>query len=234
MTSMSSPGETAELVERLRRFFLPGCEERARGIRGIAAKQRGEFRGAPTARWIPFTSEDFIDATRSAFRWEARMSGGTMKSVVIVDAYENAHGLIAVKLGGIVPVKKVTGEDVDKGEIQRYLASLALCPPMMINHPGLQWSVAGIATLRLRDLHDATGSTVDIEIDGDGRPAAFRADRPRAAGERSVITPWSGTCGEYREIEGVRIATKLEVSWELPDGMFTYYHGEVTTLTMLR
>jgi hypothetical protein len=83
--------EESSLV-RLRSFCFPGGEEAARRIRAIRTTQRGEIRMSPEARWIPFTADEFIDATRSSFRWEARLDPGKVGSPIVIDAYEDGHG----------------------------------------------------------------------------------------------------------------------------------------------
>ena len=218
-------------LARLRSFCFPGGEEVARWIRAIRTTQRGEIRMSPEARWIPFTADEFIDATRSSFRWEARLDPGKIGSPTVIDAYEDGHGRLQVKLGGIVPVKKITGQDTDTGEIQRYLASVVFCPPMLLNHPTLEWNALGPFMLRLRERQDPTGATVDLELSEEGRPLVCRANRPRLVGKQAVLTPWSGTASEFREHEGLRVPTRLEVTWELPEGEFTYFRGEITSCT---
>jgi hypothetical protein len=48
------------------------------------------------------------------------------------------------------------------------------------------------------------------------------------------MTPWSGSCTEFREWEGLRVATRLEVLWHLLEGPFTYFPSEITSFTALR
>lgn len=57
------------------------------------------------------------------------------------------------------------------------------------------------------------------------------ADRPRleAAG---AVTRWIGVYAGYQDLGGVRIPTRGEVRWELPDGPFTYWRGRVTSLEL--
>jgi hypothetical protein len=38
---------------------------------------------------------------------------------------------------------------------------------------------------------------------------------------------------DYAEVGGVRIPTRAEVHWELPDGPFTYWRGRVTALELV-
>lgn len=225
---------TQALLDRLRAFFFPGGENGARLVRGVRTTQRGEFRASPEAKWIPFTAEEEMDATRSGFRWDARLHAGRLGSTSVTDAYEAGHGRLVVRLGGLIPVKKLTGPELDQGEIQRYLGALPSCPAAMLNHGTLEWSAAGPAFLRVRDREDATGSTVEIEIDAEGRPLCSRAERPRLAGKHAVLTPWWGGATEFTEWEGLRVASRLEASWLLPEGPFLYFRAEVTSFTALR
>lgn len=222
------------LLSRLRSFCFPGGEESARRIRVVRTTQQGEMRMSPHARWIPFTAEEFIDATRSRFRWEARLDPGKIGSPTVVDAYEQGHGRLAVKLGGILPVRKVAGPDADRGEIQRYLSAIAYCPPILLNHLTLEWTSIGQRTFRLGDSQDATGATVDLELSDDDSPRAVRALRPRMVGKHAVLTPWTGTASNFREYEGLRVATHLEVEWELPEGSFSYFQEEITSFEIVR
>lgn len=189
---------------------------------------------SPEARWIPFTADEFIDATRSSFRWEARLDPGKIGSPTVIDAYEDGHGRLQIKLGGIVTIKKITGPDADKGEMQRYLASVVFCPPMLLNHPTLEWNAVGPVTLRLRDRQDPTGATVDLDLSEEGRPLVCRADRPRLVGKQAVLTPWLATGSEFREYEGLRVVTHLEVAWHLPEGPFSYFRAELTSFAAVR
>jgi hypothetical protein len=57
------------------------------------------------------------------------------------------------------------------------------------------------------------------------------AQRPRLEAGNAV-TPWIGEYTEYREFGGVRLPTRGEVRWELPDGPFTYWRGTISSLEL--
>jgi len=223
-----------ELLDTLRAFCLPGGEASARGVRVIRTAQRGEMRSAPTASWIPFVAEETFEATRSGFRWDARLRPGSLRMIMVTDGYEHEHGWATIKLGGVIPLASASGPDFDKGELQRYLASIVCCPPSLLNHPSLEWLEVGPRTLRVRDRLDPTGASVDLEIEPGGRPLGVHAERPRAVGKRSVPTPWSGEYHEPRQWDGLRVPTRVEAAWHLPDGPFTYFRSEVTSLEIVR
>jgi hypothetical protein len=232
MDSLPTP-EVQNLLESLRAFCFPGGEEAARRVLGVKTTGRGELRMSPEARWTSFTAEERIEATQSRFCWEARFGGSRLGSYVITDAYERGHGRLTIKLGGVLTVKKLTGPEVDQGEIQRYLSSILMCPSILLHHASLQFALAGENVLQVRDANDPTGATVDIEVADDGLPVACRADRPRLVGKKTLLTPWTGTCQEYREWEGMRVAQHVEACWNLPEGDFTYFREEVTTFTAI-
>jgi hypothetical protein len=227
-------GQIQTLLASLKVFCFPGGQDAARQVRGVKITQRGEMCLNPGARWMPFTAEQQIDATQSSFCWEARFGGRWFRPLVVTDAYQQAHGRLAVKLGGLIPIKKFVGPDVDKGEIQRYLSEILMCPSILLNHPSLEFTAPGNHTLRVRDLKDPMGATVDFEIDAEGHPVACRAERPRLVGKDAIPTPWSGICTEFQDSEGLRVARRVEARWHLPEATFTYFRCEVTSFKIWR
>jgi hypothetical protein len=232
-SSPATNAETQALLARLRTFCFPSGEDGVRKIDSIKTTQRGELRTAPGARWMPFTAEETYETRRSCFRWDARLGVGKLGWVGVTDAYEEGHGRLVIKLGGLVPMKKIAGPEMDEGELQRYLGSVVTCAPAIVNHASLEWTAIASETLRVRDLKDPTNATMDLDIGEDGRPLRCRADRPRMVGKQSVLTPWFGTCNEFREREGFNSANHVEAGWHLHDGPFVYFRSEVTSFTVL-
>jgi hypothetical protein len=222
------------LLAQLKAFCLPGGEVSARGVECVRMTQSGEIRSAPNAPWVPFSAEEVTFATRSSFRWEARFKGGSTGWFSVSDSYENGHGCGEISLGGVLPVRRSTGPEFDKGELQRYLSSILLCPPMLLNNRSLIWTDAGPRTLRIGDRTDPTRATVDLEFDEEGHPTACHAERPRMVGKTTVPTPWSATGAEFQERDGLRVATCLESAWHLPEGLFTSFRAHVTSFDVLR
>ena len=221
------------VLTRVRAFCFPGGEAAARLVKSVRTTEHGEMRASPTARWIPFAATQVVEAARSSFRWEARMSGGMFGSILVIDAYEEGHGRLVVKKGP-VPLKTLKGPDADKGELQRYLASFVFCPPMLLNHPSLEWTAAGPETLHVGDRQDPTGASVDVDFGADGAPRGCHAERPRTVGKGAILTPWSASCGEFVEREGLRIPSRLEVTWHLPEGPFTYFRTHLAAFVAER
>jgi hypothetical protein len=177
-------------------------------------------------------AEEFVDATKAAFRWEARMGTGVL-AVLVTDAYEEGHGRLVLSKGPL-QLKKLVGPDVDKGELQRYLGYIGYCPPMLLNNPSLDFSAIGQRTLRVRDRQDETDASVEIDVGEDGRPILTRAVRPMTVGKRAIPTLWSASGSEPQMWDGLRVWRRMEAAWHTAEGPFTYVRIELTSFTVLR
>ncbi len=224
---------TRALLAGLRAYLFPGGEDAARLVRGIKAVQRGEIRSSPEARWVPFTAEEFVDATRSGFCWEALMRGGLLGSVSVTDAYENGRGRLVVRKGPL-QIMRIAGPEADKGELQRYLGYVGYCPPILLNHASLEWRAVSPRTLRVCDRVDRSGAWVDVDLDERCCPVLIRAQRPMTVGKKSVETRWSARGTEVQEREGLRVYTRMEADWHIPEGPYTYFRVELTSVTIMR
>jgi hypothetical protein len=177
-------------------------------------------------------ASEFVDATKTSFCWEARLGTGVF-AVAVTDAYEEGEGRLVLKKGPL-QLKKLTGPDVDQGELQRYLGYVGYCPPMMLNNPALDFAVVGDRTLKVRDRHHETGASVEIDLGEDGRPLLVRAMRPMIVGKGVVPTLWSATGSEPQDWEGLRVWQHMEAAWHLAEGPFTYIRIDLTSFTALR
>jgi hypothetical protein len=229
-----SDDTTRELLARFKAFALPGGEEDPRQISRMRLTETGEMRSSPAARWIPFTAQESIETRKSGFVWEARFRAGRVVPMFVTDAYEDGHGRLIAKVGGTLPVVNGRGPDFDKGELQRYLGGLTWCPPIILSHPTLDCEAAGPLTLRVRDTLDPTGAFVDIDFSDEGCPLRCRADRPRAVGKKTFMTSWSGSVFDFSEREGLRVPGRMEAAWHMPEGIFTYFKCEITSIVMER
>ena len=227
------PVVTDSATARLTAFLLPGGKAAVDGVRGVKTTQRGEIRSGPRARWMPFEAEEFIDATRSEFHWEARMGAGRLFSVHATDKYEDGRGSLVVKKGPIRLIH-VEGPDADRGELQRYLSYPACCPPMLLNNPSLEISDVDRNAVRIRDRNGSTDAFVVVHIADEGAPIEMRAIRPMLVGTKSVPTPWSATGSDPAEHDGMRVWRTLEASWHSSAGLFTYIRIESTSFSIVK
>ena len=217
-------------LRKLREFCFPNGEDAALSIKGARLNERGQMRTSADARWIPFVAEQTICSNRSNFYWEAKLDPGKPTSVTLVDAFQEGRGALSVMSTSDGIRREQHGGELDIGELQRYLASIFLCPPILLNHKTLKWTEICSYGLRIQDAESSDRAAIEFDLAEDGKPLLCRANRPRLAGHEAIFTPWYGTYSDFHEFAGFRIPTRLEAFWMLPSGPFCYYQSEITTV----
>jgi hypothetical protein len=226
------------LLLRSGEIFIPGRNDAARLIRALRTPEKGQPRMSPEARWIPLTAEPVIDSSRTSFGWEAKLDAAKTISPAVEDRVHDSHGRPAAKLMGMVPVKKLVGREADRREPARYLASIVLCPSILLNHETLRWNLLKPLRLRVHDLRHAPphpAASLDIDLPDEGRSGALPCPSP-ALGQK----------GEPSRLRGPPVAVSFAKGkgsarprggkfpgafWE---GEFPYYRGETTSFVALR
>jgi hypothetical protein len=224
--------ETRELLERVRRFAMPAGPT---PCKGTWLRQVGEMRFAPDRPWFPFEAEQWFEGEGLDFRWEARARMAPLLRARVTDAFEDGRGRLVARVLGVVPVARSRGPETDKAEAMRGMAELVWRPFAFRESPALAWEAPGPG--RLRAIHAAATwrAAVEFEVDAGGRVLGCAArDRPRGTGKQAVETAWSGRFAEYRDFGPLRVPTRGEVAWALPEGgAFTYWRGKVVDFRTL-
>lgn len=228
--SVTSPGAEArpELPDIVRAFA-----ERNGGVSGTAgivhvthAAQLSTAIGSPP---ISISADQWASAAADGIVWrgQGRMLG---LPVVVVDSYVDGEGYLEARLAGAIKVAGGAGPDFDKGELQRYLSELPALPDAILNNAGLAWRVLDAMTVEVT-AHSASGAaSVRFGFDAAGDIVAIEADdRPMAVDGTTRPTRWIGSFSDYRQFGRYRVPAHSEVGWMLPDGLFTYWRGEITS-----
>ena len=229
-SSVPAPAKSlrSDLPELVRRYVERCVPADQLGQSAVHFAQVGEMQLKP-GRWLPFRAEQDMAVDRVEFEWRASFSAAPLISVHVRDWYRSGVGGLDVRLWGVVPVVRASGEQFARGEAMRYLAELAWAPQAMVANPALEWQAVDESTVEVATRIARERVAVQLHFDAAGDIVGMSTDaRPRMVGKQVVDTPWSGVFGEYREFNGVRLPTTGEVSWLLSDGPFTYFRGRVT------
>jgi hypothetical protein len=219
----------AGLPELVRRYVKRCVPTDQPGRSAVHFTQVGEMQLKP-GRWLPFRAAQDMAVDRVEFAWHANFRAARLVSVRVRDWYRSGVGGLDVRLWGVVPVVRASGEQFARGEAMRYLAELAWAPQAMVTNPALEWQAVDESTVEVATRIARERVAVLLHFDAAGDIVGMSTDaRPRMVGKQVVDTPWSGVFGEYREFNGVRLPTTGEVSWLLSDGPFTYFRGRVTS-----
>lgn len=220
---------------------MPGAVQRFLGRsvstgpvpRQIRIAQHGEMRKAPTARPMRFTATQFLAVERVAFSWQARFPLAGPLAIKVVDEYSHGEGRLVVRLLGY-PINRQEGPEMATGEAIRYLAELPIVPFAMAHNPDLEWR--GLDDHAAEVAAIVRGERLAVKFDFDAKGDIVRASsesRPMLRAGALTTAPWGGEFRDYWTFDGIRVPTRAEAYWDLPEGRFAYWRGTITSAVAL-
>jgi hypothetical protein len=200
--------------------------------RRVRITQAGEMWQKPGGRPLRFTAVEVFAVDEVAFTWRARFTIVPLISIRVVDGYAADEGKLQARLLG-VPFMRSTGPETAEGEAMRYLSELPWVPHAMLANRRLEWREVDARTVEVSTRAGPARVACLLHFDAAGDiMGASTEGRPRIEGNRIVRRPWTGVFARAAVVGGVRIPTRGEVRWELPDGPFTYWRGTITSLEL--
>jgi hypothetical protein len=225
-----SQADLAELPEPVVRFFRHVLRDGQPMIRAVDLTTAGEFQtGSDEKGWKPFTAVQRFSTQPPGFVWDATIRMAPLLPVYVRDAYVGGHAEMRGRVLALLPVvNEVNRPGLAAGQLHRYLGETMWFPTALLPWQGVAWqaidtksAVASITdrgiTVSLRFLFTPDGDVAEI----------FAVDRLRAVDGRYEPTPWAVRCDDYQAWQGVRIPTRCEAEWRLPEGPLPYWRGRV-------
>jgi hypothetical protein len=198
--------------------------------RTVRLGQVGEMLLKQGAKRLAFTAVEDLAVASVAFAWRARFPMLGPLALRVTDAYDRTQGRLDVRLLGL-PLQRNRGPELAQAEALRYLAEIAWVPQAIHTNPHLEWRELDYRTVELGTRVQGNRIAVRLIFNEVGEIAQAVAERPRLEAG-NALTPWIGVYSDYQQLGGVRLPTRAEVSYELPDGPFTYWRGRVTSLEL--
>jgi hypothetical protein len=228
-TAYGSETKLPALVQRYVERTLPPGGSLPKLLR---ITQTGEMWQKPGGRALRFTAVEELAVGEVAFSWQAWFRMAPLISFRVHDWYRAGEGGLGARLLGL-PVMSSRGVEVAQGEAMRYLTELPWVPHALVANRQLSWRELDATSVEVATRVVEATVAVRLEFDGAGDiVGAFADARPRREGKANVPTPWTGDFSAYDVVGGIRMPTRGEVRWELPEGPFTYWRGKVTEIEL--
>ena len=218
--------EPSELPPVVRRYLDRVGIDEGRTATHAFFEQKGQMKLSPDGDWIDFTAEQWMAVDHSAFLWWPTMAM-PVGSIVGTDRLDG-DAQLEMRIFGVIPVAKDTSSGLIEGELARYLAELPWNPAALAGNEALELEQLDDQRVRVTASQNGISSSVTLTFNEEGDiVSSYAEERPRDSSPYSERHPWGGEFSEYREFDGVRVPTHGEVYWELPDGRYTYWKGEI-------
>jgi hypothetical protein len=198
-------------------------------IHTVRLTQHGAMRTQPNQKWLPMVAEQYFTVAPPAFLWQATMRLFPFVWVSATDQFSEGHGNMRIKLLSVIPMGNARGPEMNQGAMQRYLAEAIWFPTAWLSD-AIVWQ--SIDTHSVKAIMHASHVTapVMLHVNEQGQVTHVTADRYKEEHGHYLLAPWSGQCNEYQEVEGMCIPTRIEVTWHLASGDFTWFRCKITEI----
>lgn len=195
-------------------------------IRCVRLKQTGLMLTKPgQTDWIEANSVQYITTDEPAFIWKVNMNMKRILNVTGRDLFKNGRGEMLIKLFSLLNIVNKSDKKISQSTMQRYLGEIVWYPSAAVS-PYIKWKEIDSRTAEATMSYNGTEGTGTFQFDESGKLTKFSAMRYF----EDELLPWEITVIESKEVNGVTLPAKMEATWKLPSGDWTWYKLEITEI----
>lgn len=218
------------LPKPVQNYFRYALTDSLPFIRTTRLEQVGKLKVTPRSRnWSTFRSTQIISEDPVSFIWDAKIKFAPLFHIRVRDSFIDAIGEGNVYLMSAISVSSDRDKpELNSGALYRYLAEAVWHPTALLPQSGVVWESLdenrAIAHFKKFDI------TVSLEFrfNRSGEiTGIYTNDRYGKFGDKYIKYPWEGRFSEYREFNGIKIPTRGEVGWYLPEGWWLFWQGKI-------
>ncbi|MFW6259650.1 MAG: DUF6920 family protein, partial [Tangfeifania sp.] len=175
------------------------------------------------------TAEQFFTVNPPGFIWTVDLKMSPIIKIKGRDKFMNGKGQMLIKMNSLFNVVNESGEKIDEGTLQRYLGEIVWFPSAAL-HPAIKWKKldenSARATLEVAE----TKASGTFHFNENGDLEKFTTLRYRGNEPEAKRHEWVITVKETKNLNGFRIPVKMESTWMLESGPWTWLDLEVTEI----
>ncbi|NJE25684.1 hypothetical protein E3E22_03415 [Thermococcus sp. MV5] len=215
-----------EPVQRYLRYTqIIGKEE----INTVRLKQGGYFRMKEDQKWMPITAEQYFRVDSTEFIWIAKVRAAPLLSIHAKDEFVEGKGNLVVKLLGLITVVDAKGNEVDHGELLRFLAECIWFPSAFLNDY-ITWESIDNTSAKATITYDGVSASAVFHFNEKGEVTRITAKRYMEVDGEFVLEDWEGQIVEYKVFNGVVVPNRVNIIWKLKTGDFCYDQIEIVDI----
>ena len=209
-----------DLPSPVQKYFNFALAENQPYVNSMRLKHGGMFRLSPEKDWMEISGEQHFTVDPPGFVWE-----GKTKMFKARDSYVNGHGNLSVYLFGLVRIVKKEGATVNQAELLRWLGESVWMPTNLLPNEKKQWTAIDDNSAKITFSVNGIAIYYIISFNDSGQITRLETERYM---DENHLVKWIGKVSDYREVNGMMIPTKIEASWLLEEGEYTYARFHVT------
>jgi hypothetical protein len=191
-------------------------------------EQRARMKLKPDqAEWYPAEVVQYVTMDRPGFLWKVNMKMFSALNVAGRDRFQDGQGSMTIKIGSLIPVVNAANDrKTNQSTLQRYLMELVWYPTAVFS-PYITWEEIDENTAKATMTYNGVSGSATFYFDDSGNLLKVSAFRYKSSDENAVKAECIGETKEIRVVDGIKIPTKVNITWVLEDGLFTWYETEI-------
>ncbi len=197
----------------------------------VTISQRGEMKlTIDQSEWIDARASQIIRLDQPGYVWEADIQTPPIVGTRGLDVFDGAEASMTIKVASLIPVANATtSKKLIQSSMHRFLMELPWYPSASINDY-LSWKAidenAAQATLTANN--EQVTATFFFDQNVVTKVEAMRYKETTAAAKPIRCM---GEFDQYKEKGAYLVPTKAKITWDLPEGPFTWYQFENTDVS---
>ncbi len=190
-------------------------------------RQRIKMKLTPAQKdWYDAGAVQFFTIDSPAFLWMVHMEILPLSEITGRDKFIDGKGEMRIRLFSQLDIVNRKGKNIDQGSMQRFLAEIAWFPSAAIS-PYITWEMIDSLSARATMIYNGTSGSGIFYFNPQGDFVEFRSLRYKDNGPDAKRYEWVVSVKEHSIISGLKIPAKLEVSWVLEGGKWTWLELDI-------
>lgn len=193
--------------------------------------QQGKMRTSNKGNWMTVKAKQSFSTGIPGFLWTAVVKPFPLLHLAGKDSYINARGHMLINFLSVIPVVNARGPQIDQGSLVRYLAEMVWFPFAAVSNY-IKWEEVDALTVRGTITYGGISASALFRFNEEGDFISVEAKRYYSQKGHSTLEDWlvETEPGAYREFEGIRVPDRLQVTWKLQSGRFTWFLLKITNI----
>jgi hypothetical protein len=192
-------------------------------VRNFTVVFEGEFKTDPKKPWAKMDAMQFTDLnnTTRLYYMDMKMFG---LPVVGLHRFMDAKATMIAKVAGLFTVVDGKGQEMNEGETVTVFNDMCILAPASLIDKRIQWETIDSSTVKATFTNNGIKIHAILYFNDKGELINFVSENRyfSPTGKTYEKYKWSTPIKDYKDYEGIRISSRGEAVWSLPQGEYSY------------
>jgi len=199
-------------------------------IKSVFVKQSAQMKMKPgQKKWYQAEAIQYVTTGEPAFIWTVKMKMLPFIKIKGRDKFVDGKGEMLIKLNGLINVVNEKGEKMNEGTLQRYLGELVWYPSAALS-PYIRWEAIDEHSAKATMSYKGTTGSGIFFFNEKGDFVKFSTMRYMGNKPGLKRYEWIITVNEYAEYDGIKVPAKMEATWKLDEGDWTWLRLDIVDI----